>query len=168
MESDIPFPLLSGQYIKYNGKYYKVTKQPKMFDFPFPYELPPSGKLNDNSIQLNSTSKVSAFSTSENQMKEWVTWIDNDYLGIVWNIASIKINSINGISEPETKYTSPFGSVNFPKFIFNNATGSVSFNLINTNPVKFIAGTIHIIMYDYKVALVDGTPDYYTDISYGD
>ena len=48
-DSEIPFPLISGQYISAieNGKrvFYQVSKQPRYFDFSQDYELAPSASL---------------------------------------------------------------------------------------------------------------------------
>jgi hypothetical protein len=172
-ESDIPFPLLAGQHIcmtdnEGNKVYYRIQRQAKMFDFPFPYEIPPLTSLRDNDISIGQGSgAISVFRTSANEMKQWVTWIDNDYLGVTWTILDAKVNAILGNDQPETKYTSPFGSVNFPKFIFDNPAGNVTFTISNKNPLKLIAGTLHIIMYDYKVLPSKAVPEYCTDIGYG-
>lgn len=171
-ENDIPFPLLSGQYFSVLAgdgarQFFKVTRQPTMFDFPFPYEIPPTSILADQDITIGAGSgAVSVFRTKANGLKQWVTWVDNDYLGVVWNVVDVKINSLLGSSQPETKYLCPFGSINFPKFIFNNSSGNVTFTLVNASPSKVIAGTLHIIMYDYTAERFQGVPPYYTDIEY--
>lgn len=172
-ENDIPFPLLSGQYFSVlndggnTRAFYKVTRQPTMYDFAYPYEIAPSESLADQDITIGSGSgALSIWRTKANELKQWVTWIDNDYLGVIWNVVDVKINSMTGTSEPETKYLCPFGSVNFPKFIFNNAAGNVTFTLKNLSTTKTIAGTLHIIMYGYTSEPANVQPQYYTDIEY--
>lgn len=162
---DIPFPLLAGQYIAVHVnneiEYYKIAGQPAMFDLTYPYEIGPGQKIADQSLTL---SNGSAFRT--NQLKEWVTWIDNDYLTVSWTINSNRINSLNSITVPLTKNLSPYGSINFPLFIFNNPAGNVSFTLGNSSQTNVISGTLHIIMYDYRITKVSTIPQQYTDIDY--
>lgn len=172
-ENDIPFPLLSGQYISAFQdtsnvrEYYQIVRQPSFFDLTYSYEIGPGLELSDETITLGTGSgALSAFRTNVPGLKQWVTWIDNDYLGVRWDIVDVKMNSLKGTNEPETKYTSPFGSVNFPKFILNNASGNVTFTLSNLSSTKTIAGTLHIMLYEYQIEKAKGTPQYYTDIEY--
>ena len=83
-----------------------------------------------------------------------------------WTIDSVNINSLNSFIEPLTAYISPFGTINFPLFILHNVSGNVTFTLSNTSLTKTIAGTLHIIMYDYKIEPVSSAPPQYTDIDY--
>lgn len=171
-ENDIPFPLLSGQYISALNTdgariFYQISRQPTMFDLPFAYEIAAGLSLSDQTITLGTGSgALSVFRTKTPGMKQWVTWIDNDYLGINWNIVDVKVNSLTGFNEPETKYLTPFGSVNFPKFILNNSSGNVTFTLKNLSLTNTIAGTIHIIMYEYTIQQVKTVPQVYTDIEF--
>lgn len=172
-ENDIPFPLLSGQYFSalIEGgtarQYFRVTRQPTMYDFAFPYEIGAGLKLEDQDITIGSGSgALSIFRTKKNGLKQWVTWIDNDYVGVVWSVVDVKMNSMTGTSEPETKYLCPVGSVNFPKFIFDNSAGNVTFTVNNLSATRTIAGTLHIIMYEYTAEEVKQVPQYFTDIEY--
>ena len=169
MENDIPFPLLAGQFVaayENNVKsYYKISGQPVMVDLAYPYEIGPDLEIADQTITLGKGSgAISAFRT--NNLKQWVTWIDNDYLTVQWTIDNVNINSLNSFIEPLTAYISPFGTINFPLFILHNVSGNVTFTLSNTSLTKTIAGTLHIIMYDYKIEPVSSAPPQYTDIDY--
>ena len=169
-DSEIPFPLISGQYISAieNGKrvFYQVSKQPRYFDFSQDYELAPSASLSDQAFTLGSGSgAINAFQTP--YLKEWVTWIDNDDLGVSWNISNTAMNKVQGYTKPLTIYTSPYGSVSFPMFNFKNSTGNVTYTLQNLSATDTIAGTIHVLMYDYMIVPFSGSvPQYYTDIEY--
>lgn len=172
-ENDIPFPLLSGQYVSGFDNtnqirvFYQVDRQPSFFDLTYKYEISPLQKISDQTITLGTGSgALSVFRTKVPGMKQWVTWIDNDYLGVTWNVVDVNMNSLTGFSEPETKYTSPFGGISFPKFILNNSAGNVTFTLSNLSSTKTIAGTLHILMYEYALKKASGTPPYYTDIEY--
>lgn len=170
-ENEIPFPLLSGQYVYANAdgtkRYYEIVRQPRYFDLTVPYEIPPSTTITDQTITNGTGSgEISVFRTKVPGLKEWVTWIDNDYLEVSWTIDSVRINSLSGYSRPETKYTSPFGGMNFPKFILNNAAGNVTFDLTNTSPGKYIAGTMHVIMYEYVIKAITEAPAQATNVTY--
>lgn len=171
MANEIPFPLLSGQFVytTINGKkvYYELTRQGRYFDLQYPYEIPPATTLSDLSIQNGTGSgAISVFRTKVPGLKEWVTWVDNDWLSVSWVIDSVRVNTLSGFSEPETKYTSPTGSSNFPKFTINNSAGNITFTLTNRNPINMIAGTLHILMYDYVIAPYNAIPSSATDITY--
>lgn len=172
-ENDIPFPLLSGQYVSgfangsNNRTFYQITRQPSFFDLTYRYEIAPSDTIADQTITLGTGSgAISVFRTKVPGLKQWVTWIDNDYLGVTWNVVDVKMNSLTGFTEPETKYTSSFGGINFPKFILNNSSGNVTFTLSNLSKTKTIAGTLHILMYEYTIQQASGQPQYFTDIEY--
>ncbi len=172
-ENDIPFPLLSGQYISTsqgtdrNRTFWQIVKQPSMFDLSFSYEIAAGLSLADQTITNGTGSgAISVFKTSVPGLKQWVTWIDNDYLGVKWALVDINMNSLSGFTRPLTKYTSPFGSVNFPMFILNNPSGNVTFTLENLSTTKTIAGTLHILMYEYTIRPAASAPSFYTDIEY--
>jgi len=172
-ENDIPFPLLSGQFISSIGangqrEFYQIIRQPTMFDLTYQYAIAPTESLEDQTITNGTGSgQISVFKTNVPGLKQWVTWIDNDYLGVSWNVVDVKANTMLGFNRPLTKYTSPFGSVNFPLFILNNSSGNVTFNLTNLSKLNSIAGTLHVLMYEYVIKPYTGTPPtYYTDISY--
>ena len=85
MENDIPFPLLSGQwvatYINNVKSFVKISGQPKFFDLSYAYEIGPDLEIADQTLTLGTGSgAISAFRT--NFLKEWVTWIDNKYLTV--------------------------------------------------------------------------------------
>ena len=62
----------------------------------------------------------------------------------------------------------PYGTVNFPLFIYQNKSGNVSFTLKNTSLTKTIRGTLHILMYDYRTEKPSNiAPPQYTEIYYG-
>jgi hypothetical protein len=169
MENEIPFPLLSGQYISVieneTVKYYRTTKQPKMFDLTYSYEIPPSGSIADQTITLGTgNGALSVFKTGA--LKEWVTWIDNKYLKVDWNVLDVKLTSLTSFSEPLTKITSPYGSSNFPMFILKNSSGSVTFTLTNNSPLHTISGTLHIILYEYAIEESKAVPQVFTNIMY--
>ncbi len=170
MENDIPFPLLAGQWIStsINGtkNYIKLAGQPKFFDLTYAYEIGPDLQITDQTITLGTGSgAISAFRT--NYLKEWVTWIDNKYLQVSWVLDDVKINSLSSFNFPQTSLQTPFGSVNFPLFIYNNVSGNVTFTLTNTSLTKTIRGTLHIMMYDYKTGSpTSAVPPQYTDIDY--
>lgn len=170
MESDIPFPLLSGQWIAttVNGKkeYVKISGQPKYFDLPYAYEIPPSEQISDISLTTGTGSgALSVFRT--NHLKEWVTWIDNKYLAVSWRINSTDINALNSFTTPQNVLQTPYGTVNFPLFIYNNRAGNVSFTLENKSLTKTIRGTVHIMMFSYYTEPPVATaPAQYTDIDY--
>lgn len=177
-DSEIPFPLISGQYIAYTTgfdqsgmpirDYYMITKQPTFLDLTYKYEIGAGQSLTDETITLGTGSgAISVFKTP--YLKQWVTWIDNDSLGVQWTIVNSKMNTLNGFNEPMTIYTNPFGNINFPMFSFQNESGDVTFTLKNTSSSQTIAGTLHVIMYDYVISnkLPEGqTPQYFTDITY--
>lgn len=168
-ESDIPFPLLSGQAIRatVNGveTFYQVSKQARWFDLKFDYVIPPAQKLTDQTITLGSGSgAINAFATQF--LKEWVTWIDNDLIGVTWSISSVNINQLQGYGQPLTLFTSPAGSVNFPMFNFNNPAGNVTFDISNFSLTQYAAGTLHVMLYDYQLKNLTAAPSVYTDISY--
>ena len=169
MESDIPFPLLAGQYfstvINGNKRYFKIQGQPKMFDLTYAYEIGPGLQLKDETItQGTGSGTLSVFRT--NFLKEWVTWIDNKYLEVEWMIDNKRLTSLDSFTQPLTSLISPFGSTNFPLFIYNNVAGNVTFSLTNNSTVQTISGKLHIIMYDYSTESVRETPAIYTDIDY--
>lgn len=168
-ESDIPFPLLSGQIISavLQGKqaFYQINGQARLFDLKYDYIVPPTLTLTDQTITLGSGSgAINAFQT--NYLKQWVTWIDNDSVGITWSISSVNMNQLQGYAQPLTLFTSQAGSVNFPMFNFNNPAGNVTFNIQNFSNTNYVMGTLHILMYDYRLKPYTGTPTVYTDINY--
>jgi len=171
METDIPFPLLAGQWIaaKINNskKYIKISGQSKFFDLTFPYEIGPDLQIADQTITLGTGSgAVSAFRTD--YLKEWVTWIDNKYLTVSWVLDDIKINSLSSFTFPQDSLQTPYGTVNFPLFIYNNRSGNVTFTLKNNSLTKTVRGTLHILMYDYKTdPPTETAPPQYTEIYYG-
>ena len=175
MESDIPFPLLAGQWasVMVDGekKFVKIKGQPKFFDLTFTYEIGAGLTLSDQAITLGTGSgSLSAFRTD--YLKEWVTWIDNKYLGVTWVLNSTRINSLNSFEEPQNAIQTPYGSVNFPLFIYKNTSGNVTFSLVNNSLTKTIRGTLHILMYDYQtdkeVTFPKGQePAQYTETYYG-
>ena len=170
MESDIPFPLLSGQWVAktIDGKkqYMKISGQPTFFDLKYSYEIAPTQQLQDLDIKLGSGSGgLSVFRTD--YLKEWVTWIDNKYLEVAWRINSTDINSLNSFTTPQNVLQTPYGTVNFPLFIYNNRAGNVSFTLENKSLTKTIRGTVHIMMFSYYTEPPVATaPAQYTDIDY--
>ncbi len=170
MESDIPFPLLAGQWVATtlnDKKYYiKISGQPKYFDLTFAYEIGPGLQIADQTITLGTGSgALSAFRT--NYLKEWVTWIDNKYLQVSWVLDDVNINSLSSFTSPQTVLQTPYGSVNFPLFIYKNVSGNVTFTLTNTSLTKVIRGTLHIMLYDYKTDTPTTTaPAQFTDIDY--
>ena len=169
MESDIPFPLLAGQYISTyvddQKKFFKIQGQPKLFDLTYAYEIGPGLQIPDETItQGTGSGTLSVFRTK--YLKEWVTWIDNKYLEVEWIINDKKLTSLDSFTQPLTSLISPFGTVNFPLFIYNNVSGNVTFTLTNHSLTKTIAGTLHVIMYDYKTEPVKEIPSIYTDIDY--
>jgi hypothetical protein len=171
MESDIPFPLLAGQWIatrvQDTKQYIKISGQPKFFDLTYAYEIGPDLSIADQTLTLGTGSgAISAFRTD--YLKEWVTWIDNKYLGVSWKLDDVSINSLSSFSFPQDSIQTPYGSVNFPLFIYNNRSGNVTFTLTNTSLTKTIRGVLHVLMYDYKTdAPVATAPAQYTDIYYG-
>lgn len=173
MESDIPFPLLSGQwiatYINNEKRFAKIATQGKFFDLKYTYEIGPLLSITDQTINTGTGSGAnSVFRTK--YLKEWVTWIDNKYLQVAWTIDSVNINSLNSFAYPQDSVLTPYGSVNFPLFIYNNESGNVTFSLTNTSRTKTIKGTLHILMYEYRtepLLPVNTTPPaQYTDIYY--
>ncbi len=172
MEENIPFPLLAGQWIAttINGvkKYIQISGQARYFDIPYSYEIGPSLQIAYQSITLGTGSgALSAFRTNANGLKEWVTWIDNKYLTVSWNINSTDMNYLSNTPEAQTALQTPYGSINFPLFIYNNASGNVTFTLTNTSLTKTIRGTMHIMLYDYStLPPVSTVPDQFTDINY--
>jgi hypothetical protein len=170
MESDIPFPLLAGQWIaatiQEKKRYIKISHQPLYFDIPYAYEIGPRQELSDLTVNTGTGSGAqSVFKTR--YLKEWVTWIDNKYLAVAWRISSVDINSLNGFTTPQDALQTPYGTVNFPLFIYNNVSGNVVFSLKNLSYTKVIRGTLHILMYSYATdAPVDTAPPQYTDIDY--
>ena len=170
MESDIPFPLLSGQWIAKTidekKQYIKIVGQPVYYDLVYPYEIGASSQLQDLDIKVGTGSGgLSVFRTD--YLKEWVTWIDNKYLQVAWRINSTDINSLNGFTTPQDVLQTPYGTVNFPLFIYENKAGNVVFSLTNKSSTKTIRGTLHILMYSYHTAKpVDTAPAQYTDIDY--
>ena len=166
MENEIPFPLLSGQYIKYDGSFYQIQMQGTIYDLTKTYAIPPGGELSGQSITMPTNSSFNVFQTPVNGLYEWVTWVDNEYLGVSWKVLNRSVNDLRSYAEYLTKQTSPFGSVNMPMFILNNTSGSVSLTLTNLSSVKIISGTLHIIMYAYMTKQTSETPQAYTDISY--
>jgi hypothetical protein len=152
MESDIPFPLLAGQwiatFIDNKERYVKIGSQPRFFDLTFAYEIGPGLELQNQNISTGTGSGAnSVFRTK--YLKEWVTWIDNKHLQVSWKIDDLSINSLNSFPYPQDSILTPYGSVNFPLFIYNNQSGNVTFTLTNTSLTKTIRGTLHILMYDY-------------------
>jgi hypothetical protein len=171
MENDIPFPLLSGQwvatYINNVKSFVKISGQPKFFDLSYAYEIGPDLEIADQTLTLGTGSgAISAFRT--NFLKEWVTWIDNKYLTVSWQLDDVQINSLSSFREPQDSIQTPYGTVNFPLFIYNNRSGNVTFSLTNKSLTKTIRGTLHILMYDYHTeAPVATPPPQYTEIYYG-
>lgn len=171
MESDIPFPLLAGQwiatYIDGTKNFVKISGQPKFFDLTYAYEIGPDLEIADQTLTLGTGSgAISAFRT--NYLKEWVTWIDNKYLTVSWQLDDVIINSLSSFREPQDSLQTPYGTVNFPLFIYNNRSGNVTFTLKNNSLTKTIRGTLHILMYDYHTEIPVATPPpQYTEIYYG-
>ena len=171
MESDIPFPLLAGQwiatYIDGTKNFVKISGQPKFFDLTYAYEIGPDLEIADQTLTLGTGSgAISAFRT--NYLKEWVTWIDNKYLTVSWQLDDVIINSLSSFREPQDSLQTPYGTVNFPLFIYNNRSGNVTFTLKNNSLTKTIRGTLHILMYDYHTETPVATPPpQYTEIYYG-
>ncbi|WP_298409468.1 hypothetical protein [Ferroplasma sp.] len=167
LESDIPFPLLSGQYIgMYSASkkaefYQKIVGQPKLFDLPYPYEIAPKSSIPNVTLTKGN---ASLFRTD--YLKQWVTWIDNKFLGVTWTVNDVNLTSLISNPQPMTFLTNPFGAINFPMFIFHNVSGNVVFSLSNSSALHTITGTLHILMYDYKTENVTGTPSVFTDIDY--
>jgi hypothetical protein len=56
MENEIPFPLLSGQYIKYDGSFYQIQMQGTIYDLTKAYAIPPGGELPGQSITMPTNS----------------------------------------------------------------------------------------------------------------
>ena len=136
-----------------------------MFDLTYAYEIGPNLQIADQTItQGTGSGTLSVFRTK--YLKEWVTWIDNRYLKVDWVIDNKKITSLDSFTQPLTEIITPFGNVNFPLFIYNNVSGNVTFTLTNKSLTKTIAGTLHVIMYDYKTEPVKEIPSVYTDIDY--
>lgn len=154
-ENEIPFPLLSGQWVSVykNGieQYVRIMAQPRFFDLEYAYEIGPDLDITDQTINIGTGSgAVNVFRTSG--LKQWVTWIDNKYLSVAWTINSLDINSLNSFSYPQDSVLTPYGSVNFPLFVYDDPAGNVSFTLTNTSLTKTIRGTLHILLYEYKVS----------------
>lgn len=171
MESDIPFPLLAGQWVATKiqdvKNYIKISGQPKFFDLTYSYEIGPDLEIANQTLTLGTGSgAISAFRTD--YLKEWVTWIDNKYLGVSWVVDDVRINSLSSFSFPQSSLQTPYGSVNFPLFVYNNRSGNVTFTLNNKSLTKTIKGTLHILMYEYKTDKpVTTAPSQFTDIDYG-
>lgn len=164
-KASLPFPFAAGENItaKVNGqrKYFKITEQPAVYDFAFPYMLTAAGELPNQTITTGQgQGSQPVFRTIANEMKEWVAWIDNAYLGVQWEINDHNYNAILGITFPLTKYTSPFGSKAFPLFAVDNISGNVTFTLTNLSQLRPIAGTLHIEMYDYSLEPIEKPSSY--------
>ena len=171
MESDIPFPLLAGQWasVMQNStkQYVKISGQPKYFDLTYDYEIGPDLQIADQTLTLGTGSgAISAFRTD--YLKEWVTWIDNKYLTVSWVLDDINVNSLSSFQFPQDELMTPYGTVNFPLFIYDNRSGNVTFTLKNASLSKTIRGTLHIMMYDYYTEKPVATaPPQYTETTYG-
>jgi hypothetical protein len=162
MENEIPFPFLSGQYIKYNDEYYQIKGQGKFINAKYDYFLPPTVKQSGLSINAGNTN---LFAT--NGLYEWATWIDSEDLEVEWTVENRLMNTLRSFSFPLTFIQAPYGSNGFPLFDIKDAAGNITFALTNKSAVKAIAGTLQVMLYSYQIEKVS-KPDVYTDINYSD
>lgn len=144
----IPFPFLSGMVIAQNGKFYRINGQGIKNVLSKTYTLIAGQTTVGNTF---TTGNVSTFTTDKLHMKQWVTWIDNVYLQVVWSIDGNTVNLINGNDSPLTYDTSPEYSEVMPLALVNSPQPQVAFKLINNNPAIPIFGNLKIILWEYAV-----------------
>jgi len=174
MESEIPFPLLNGMVVEILQQgvptYYTIKGQGTPFELSQAYLLAPSSiptasTLKNQSFTVNNQN---AMKTNANELKVWVSWIDNLYLTVNWEINSRQLNLLNGVVNPLTYETSPYGSNVMPLGIINSPTANVTYTLSNSNSQLPIRGIFRVIMYYYSVEKIPKPPagQPYTSLDY--
>lgn len=166
--SEIPFPLVAGQYIeaRINNQpaYFEIVSQSQPKELTLNYLIPPSSKLTDQ--QFNLGNGVSVFVTDQNTLKQWVSWIDNINLEVSWTVTGQNMNILEGITNPLTFDTSPYGSTDQPFFLTGQPRPTVSFDLINGSTVSIVRGVFKVIVYEYAIKQVPTKPAVFTRTRY--
>ncbi|MEM3862278.1 MAG: hypothetical protein QW203_07350 [Thermoplasmatales archaeon] len=166
----VPFPLLSGMYIRNveEGKsvFYKISGQAQFTILSAPYLIPPS---TSQTGQLFTIGNVNAFQTNDKLFKQWVSWIDNKYLGVQWVIGGTTLPQLNGVPQYLTIQDSPEYEYSVQYYSVNEPTATTSYNLINLSSQVPIRGVFKVLIATYSVSEISQIPagSSYTDITIG-
>jgi hypothetical protein len=166
----VPFPFLSGMIVRVNTAggqiYYKVGGQAQQTILTAPYLIGP----NLNSLNLQFTiGQVNAFQTSDTLLKQWVTWVDNEYLGVQWTINGTTLPLLNGQAQYLTVQTSPPYSYDIQFFSVGQINIQAAYNLFNLNTLAPIRGVLKVVLATTSVKQIPQPPanQPFTDISIG-
>jgi len=166
----VPFPFLSGMIVRVkvgNGyEYYKIEGQGQQTILSQPYLIGP----NLSQTGQFTVGNLNAFQTGPNLLKQWVTWVDNEYLGVQWSINSTTLPILNGVPQYLTVQTSPPYSYDIQFYSVNEPAIQASFNLVNLNSNIPIRGILKVVVASFTVVKLTQPPapnQPFTDITIG-
>jgi len=166
----VPFPFLSGMIVRVkvgNGyEYYKIEGQGQQTILSQAYLIGP----NLSQTGQFTVGNLNAFQTGPNLLKQWVTWVDNEYLGVQWSINSTTLPILNGVPQYLTVQTSPPYSYDIQFYSVNEPAIQASFNLVNLNPNIPIRGILKVVVASFTVVKLSQPPapnQPFTDITIG-
>jgi len=166
----VPFPFLSGMIVRVkagNGyEYYKIEGQGQQTILSQPYLIGP----NLSQTGQFTVGNLNAFQTGPNLLKQWVTWVDNEYLGVQWSINSTTLPILNGVPQYLTVQTSPPYSYDIQFYSVNEPAIQASFNMVNLNPNIPIRGILKVVVASFTVVKLSQPPapnQPFTDITIG-
>jgi len=150
-----------------NGyEYYKIEGQGQQTILSQPYLIGP----NLSQTGQFTVGNLNAFQTGPNLLKQWVTWVDNEYLGVQWSINSTTLPILNGVPQYLTVQTSPPYSYDIQFYSVNEPAIQASFNLVNLNPNIPIRGILKVVVASFTVVKLSQPPapnQPFTDITIG-
>jgi hypothetical protein len=165
--SEISFPLKAHQYVQIvsGGKtiFLEVTAQSQPKVFTAPYLILPGSSLTD---QIPLIGNLNIFDVNDTELVQWVTWIDNKFLGVTWKINGQEQNLLQGSSSPLIHEVSPKGNTAAPFFLYNQPRANVSYSLTNLSSEVPIRGNFEVVLYSFNVKPTTTVPSVYTVAGY--
>ncbi|MGC8699267.1 MAG: hypothetical protein ACP5RE_03735 [Candidatus Acidifodinimicrobium sp.] len=165
-----PFPFLPGMIVGVKGEsgynYYKIKGQAQQTVLTAPYLIGPNLNLQGQTFTV---ANISAFQTNARTLKQWVTWVDNQYLGVNWVINGTTLPQVNGVGQYLTIQTSPAYSYDIQFYSIAEQNIQASYNLYNLNPNLPIRGILKVVLNTMSVEPLQSLPagQMFTDISVG-
>ena len=167
----VPFPFLPGMIVRVstgNGyEYYKIEGQGQQTILSQPYLIGPNLSQTGQFVVGNN---LNAFQTGPGLLKQWVTWVDNEYLGVQWNINGKTLPILNGVPQYLTVQISPPYSYDIQFYSVNDPAIQATYNLVNLNPNVPIRGILKVVVISYSVVKLTQPPSPnqpFTDITIG-
>ncbi len=165
-----PFPFLPGMIVGVKGEngynFYKIKGQAQQTILTAPYLIPPNLSVVG---QVFTIANINAFQTNSRTLKQWVTWVDNEYLGVNWVINGVTLPQVNGVPQYLTVQTSPAYSYDIQFYSVAEQNIQASYNLYNLNTQQAIRGILKVILNTMTVEPIQSLPagQTFTDLSVG-